>query len=133
VTFYPEVSDYPAGGPSVHHFAAPGRVTLARLARKEGRYWLAIVPGYIVEFNRENALARGRTVTPQWPIAFTKLGCSADEFLSSFPCNHIHGVYGDFTRELIAAGKVMGIETRLFGAGHNPSPHGNERGVSNEQ
>jgi L-fucose isomerase len=121
VTFYPEISDYPAGGPSVHHFAAPGSVTLARLARKEGRYWLAIVPGTIVEFDRENALARGRTVTPEWPIAFTKLGCSAEEFLTSFPCNHIHGVYGDFTRELIAVGKVMGIETRLFGAGQGSS------------
>ena len=116
VTFYPEVPDYPAGGPSVHHFAAPGKVTLARLARKEGRYWLAIVPGRIVEFDRESALARGRTVTPQWPIAFTKLDCGADEFLSRFPCNHIHGVYGDCTKELLAAGKILGIETRIFGS-----------------
>jgi L-fucose isomerase len=116
VTLYPEVPDYPAGGPSVHHFAAPGEVTLARLARKEGRYWLAIVPGRIVEFDRQSALERGRTVTPQWPIAFTKLACGADEFLSRFPCNHIHGVYGDCTKELLAAGKILGMETRLFGS-----------------
>jgi L-fucose isomerase len=121
VTFFPEVSDYPAGGPSVHHFAAPGRVTLSRLARKEGRYWLAIVPGNIVEFDRENAIARGKTVTPEWPIAFTKIDCRAEEFLTNFPCNHIHGVYGDFTKELVATGKVMGIETRLFGAGQDSS------------
>jgi L-fucose isomerase len=121
VTFYPEVSDYPAGGPSVHHFAAPGRVTMARLARKEGRYWLSIVPGDFVEFEREDAIARGKTVTPQWPIAFAKLWCSAEEFLTSFPCNHIHGVYGDFTRELIAVGTILGIETRVFGAGQDGS------------
>jgi len=116
VTFYPEVPDYPAGGPSVHSFAAAGKVTLARLARREGAYWLAIVPGEIVEYDRESALARGKTVTPQWPIAFTKIACSADEFLSTFPCNHIHGVYGDITDELQETAKVMGIESRLFGS-----------------
>ena len=48
VTFYPEASYYPAGGASVHHFAAPGTVTLARLARRDGRYWMAVVPAEIV-------------------------------------------------------------------------------------
>lgn len=118
VTLYPEVSDYPAGGPSVHSFAAPGEVTLARLARQQGRYWLAVVPGRIVEYEREEALKRGSTVTPEWPIAFTRLACSAEEFLSSFPCNHIHGVYGDHVREMVSVGKILGIETRVFGAGH---------------
>ena len=117
VTLYPEVSDYPAGGPSVHSFAAPGEVTLARLARRQGRYWLAIVPGRIVEYGREEALKRGSTVTPEWPIAFTRLACSAEEFLSNFPCNHIHGVYGDRVQELVAVGKILDIETRVFGAG----------------
>ena len=96
------------------HPSEPGMV--AMLARKEGRYWLAIVPGRIVEFDRESALARGWTVTPQWPIAFTKLDCGADEFLSRFPCNHIHGVDGDCTKESLAAGKILGIETHIFGS-----------------
>ncbi|MGO9314799.1 MAG: L-fucose/L-arabinose isomerase family protein [Syntrophobacteraceae bacterium] len=121
VTFYPEISDFPAGGPSVHHFAAPGKVTLARLARRKGKYWMALLRGDFVEVERRQALELGKTITPEWPIAFTRLGCTAEEFLSKFPCNHIHGVYGDFTREMIAVGKVMGIETRLFGAGRDPS------------
>jgi L-fucose isomerase len=77
------------------------------------------VPGRIVEYDRESALLRGRTVTPQWPIAFTKLACGADEFLSRFPCNHIHGVYGDCTEELLASGRILGIRTRLFGSSEN--------------
>jgi L-fucose isomerase len=114
VTFYPEVSYYPAGGASVHHFAAPGRVTLARLARKNGRYWMAIVPGEFVEFPREVSLAKGATCTPEWPIAFTRLQCAADDFLAAYPCNHIHGCYGDWEKELLQIAALLGIEVRVF-------------------
>lgn len=114
VTFYPEVSYYPAGGASVHHFAAPGEVTLARLARKDGRYWLAIVPAQFIEFPLDVALAKGATCTPEWPIAFTRLGCSVDEFLSSYPCNHIHGCYGKWDAELVQIASLLGIESRVY-------------------
>ena len=116
VTFYSECSYYPAGGASVHHFAAPGKVTLARLARREGKYWLAIVPGEIIGFPREKALAMGSTTTPEWPVAFTRIKASAEDFLTNFPCNHIHGCYGDWTQELLHVAKILGIEARVFGA-----------------
>ena len=114
VTFYSECSYYPAGGASVHHFAAPGQVTLARLARKNGKYWLAIVPGEFIEFPRAIALAKGSTTTPEWPIAFTRIQTSADEFLANFPCNHIHGCYGDWVTELKMVAKILGIEAKVF-------------------
>jgi len=117
VTFYPEVSYYPAGGASVHHFAAPGKVTMARLARKDGRYWMAIVPCEFVQFSRDVMLQKGSTVTPEWPIAFTKLQCSADEFLGAFPCNHIHGTYGDWEQELLYLANLIGIEAKVFRSG----------------
>jgi L-fucose/D-arabinose isomerase len=114
VTFYPEHNYYPAGGASVHHFAVPGKVTLARLARKNGKYHLALVPAEFVEFPRETALKKGSDTTPEWPIAFTRLQVSADEFLEFFPCNHIHGVYGDCVDEWLTAAKLMGMEVKLF-------------------
>jgi L-fucose isomerase len=114
VSFFPEASYYPAGGASVHHFAAPGPVTLARLARQDGRYWLAIVPGKIVQFPRKVMARKGATVTPEWPIAFTRLQCPADDFLANFPCNHIHGCYGDWTREWLHVAALLGIEARVF-------------------
>ncbi len=114
VTFYPEKNYYPAGGASVHHFAAPGKVTLGRLARKNGKYWLALVPAEFVEFPREVALRKGSATTPEWPVAFARLSTSADEFLRSFPCNHIHGVYGDYVQEWLTAARILGIEVKLF-------------------
>ncbi|MCX7018229.1 MAG: L-fucose/L-arabinose isomerase family protein [Candidatus Sumerlaeota bacterium] len=114
VTFYPEVSDYPAGGASVQHFAAPGQVTLARLARKRGRYWLAIVPAEFVEFDESVSKAKASATTKEWPHAFARIKVSPDEFLTHYPCNHIHGVYGDWKRELLHAADILGIEARVF-------------------
>jgi L-fucose isomerase len=114
VTFYPEASCYPAGGASVHHFAASGKVTLARLARKEGRYRIAILSGEIVRFTQKKMMAMGSTVTPEWPIAFTKLECSAEKFLGKFPCNHIHGCYGDWRNELLHVAELLNIEVIKF-------------------
>lgn len=114
VKFKPECSDFPAGGASVHHFAAPGKVTLARLARKGDSYWMAIVPGEIVQFEQERMEELGDLVTPEWPIAFTRLEVSPEDFLNSFPCNHIHGVYGDFVEELIQFCEISGIEYKIL-------------------
>ena len=114
VSFFPEASYYPAGGASVHHFAAPGKVTLARLARKEGRYKLAIVPAEIVQFEQELMEQKGSTVTPEWPIAFTRIECDAEYFLGNFPCNHIHGCYGIWTAELLHVARILGIEAEVF-------------------
>lgn len=115
VSFLPESKDYPAGGGSVHHFAAPGKVTLARLARKGDRYYLTIVPGEIVQFEKEEMVRLGNMATPPWPMAFTKIKATPEEFLEKYPCNHIHGVYGDYVRELKLTAKVMGIEVQVLG------------------
>jgi L-fucose/D-arabinose isomerase len=114
VTFYPEVSYYPAGGASVHTFASPGKVTLARLARKGGRYWMAIVPGEFVQFPKNVAFEKGRACTPEWPIAFTRLECASDEFLATYPCNHIHGCYGNWENEMLHVAQILGIEAKVY-------------------
>ena len=114
VSFLPETDYYPAGGASVHHFAKAGQVTLARLARKNGSYYLTIVPGEFVDFPEEEMRAMGDTTTPAWPCAFTRIRVSADEFISRFPCNHIHGVYGDCVDDLVQVAKLLDIPYQIF-------------------
>lgn len=114
VSFLPEVSYFPAGGASVQHFAAPGTITFARLARKNGKYWLAIVPAELVEFPEDVAQAKAATTTPEWPHAFARLQVTPDEFLANYPCNHTHGCYGNWVPELLNLGLVLGIETHVF-------------------
>jgi L-fucose isomerase len=75
---------------------------------------MAIVPGDFVEFPREVSLAKGATCTPEWPIAFTRLQCPADDFLATYPCNHIHGCYGDWEKELLQVAALLGIEACVY-------------------
>lgn len=114
VQFLPESKDYPAGGASVHHFAAPGKITLARMARKGTQYYLTIVPGEVVQFSQEKMEELGNSATPAWPCAFTKCSVSADEFIEKYPCNHAHGVYGDYVKELIHVANILGISYQVL-------------------
>ena len=114
VELYPQGLYFPAGGAAVRHFAAPGEVTLARLARKNGKYWLAIVPGEFIELPKEEAERKAREIQVNWPHAFAKLKVSPDELLSEYDSNHIHGVYGNYVDELIWVAKMLNISYRVF-------------------
>jgi L-fucose isomerase len=114
VHLYPAIIYFPAGGASVMHIAAPGQVTLARLARRNGKYWMAIVPGEFLQFSPEKAAAKARATTPEWPHAFARFKVSAEEFLGEYDSNHIHGVYGDYVEDLVWFCKMTGIEARVF-------------------
>ncbi len=114
VIFYPEGFYFPAGGAAVRFFAAPGEVTLARLARVDGRYMMTVVPAEIVELPEEKAERLAKAVQVEWPHAYVRLKVPIDDFLSVYPCNHTHGVYGDYTRELELFCKFKGIECRVL-------------------
>ncbi len=115
VVFYPEDFYFPAGGAAVKHFAAPGRVTLARLARQDGQYVMTIVPGEFVKLSEEEEKRLSERVQIQWPHAYVKLDTDMDTFLRFYPCNHIHGVYGDFVEELIHFCDIKGIDYQILG------------------
>ncbi len=115
VEFFPEGFYFPAGGASVRHVAAPGQATFARLTRRGGTYWLAIVRGEFVSFDERTTQSLMEQTTLAWPHAFTRLACSADEFLNTYASNHIHAVYGDWVSELQSVANVLGIEARVFG------------------
>lgn len=115
VELYPEGFYFPAGGASVRHIAAPGHVTLARLARKNGKYWMAILPAEFLDFGEEKNESKARATQIEWPHAFAKLQVSAEEFLSTYDSNHIHGVYGNYIEELVDFCKVAGIDYKIYG------------------
>jgi L-fucose isomerase len=114
VTFYPEIPDFPAGGASVQYFAGSGPMTMARLARKKGQYWLAIVPAEFIEFSPKKMIAKAKTTDIEWPHAFARLKVPPEVFLASYPCNHIHGICGDWVKELQHAAAILGIDSRVY-------------------
>lgn len=114
VEFYPQGFYFPAGGASVRHFAMPGEVTLARMARRFGEYWLAIIPAEFIEVGSETAERKAREVQVDWPHAYARFRVDPDVFLSEYDSNHIHGTYGNWVDELVWAAKTLGIKYRIF-------------------
>ena len=114
VRLLPEVFFFPAGGASVQHIAAPGQVTLARLTRRQDKYWMAIVPAEFLEFDEAVAEQKARRTTWEWPHAFARFQVGPHEFVETYSANHIHGVYGDFVQELIWVCKILGIDYHVY-------------------
>jgi L-fucose isomerase len=88
---------------------APGKVTLARLCRNNGVYWMAIILGD-VESRKRSDLAK---TTASFPQAFVRTNAGID-FAEVYGSNHIHMVKGDFTEELIIFCKLIGIDWRIW-------------------
>jgi len=114
VHLWPEVFYFPAGGASVMHFAQPGEVTLARLTRRNGKYWMAIVPAEFILFDEKKNWVKAEATTKEWPHAFARLRVSADEFLATYDSNHIHGCYGKWVRELEQIAKILSIDYHVY-------------------
>ncbi|MFC4014123.1 L-fucose/L-arabinose isomerase family protein [Nonomuraea purpurea] len=113
--FHPEVFFFPAGGASVHHLAAPGAATFARLTRRDGAYRMHVMRGDFELYDDATNEAMARQSTFEWPHAFTRLHVPATEFLGRFGSNHIHAVPGDYVAELRAVCDQLGVEFEGFG------------------
>ena len=110
VHLYPEDFYFPAGGASVHHLAAEGEATFARLSRRNGQYRLQASTGRFVQFDDETNLELMHASTFVWPHAFTRLDVPAETVLERFGANHIHAVPGSYLSELEHVCSLLGIE-----------------------
>jgi L-fucose isomerase len=97
------------GGAALPFVAAPQEVTLARLCRRKGEYWMAAMKGE-VEFREREALSR---TTKEFPQAFVRVP-EARGFLAEHGSNHIHMVQGDFREELRQFCGLVGIGHRQW-------------------
>ena len=97
------------GGGAAPAVVAAQTVTLARLCRRNGEYWMAIVAGRTVQGSRED-LAR---TTSAFPQAFVESSAGL-EFVQQFGSNHIHMVSGDYVEELKAFCRLVGVPAQLW-------------------
>jgi L-fucose isomerase len=97
------------GGGALTGSVTPQLVTLARLCRKNGEYWMAILSGTI-----ETASADDETrITPAFPRAFVRTSAGAD-FLEVFGSNHIHMVAGNYCDELVSFCRLASIRWQVW-------------------
>ena len=115
VNLYPADFYFPAGGASVHHVAAPGDFTFARLTRLDQRYRLHVLRGSVEAYDAETNERLMRASTYVWPHAFARLDTTADEFLGRYGSNHIHAVPGDHTGALREVCRLLDVDFDGFG------------------
>jgi L-fucose/D-arabinose isomerase len=115
VHLHPEVFFFPAGGASVHHLAAPGDFTFARLTRLDGRYRMHVMRGAFESYDDETNEDLMRQSTYEWPHAFARMNAPAEEILSRYGSNHIHAIPGDHVEELKIACKLLDVDYDGFG------------------
>jgi L-fucose isomerase len=116
VHLYPEGFYFPAGGASVHHLAAPGKFTFARLTRGSGEYRMHVLRGELVRFDDDVNERLMSASTYEWPHAFARLDAPIDEFLGRFASNHIHAVPGDHVEALRAVCRMLDVRFDGFGS-----------------
>ncbi len=115
VHLYPEVFFFPAGGASVHHLAAEGDFTFARLTRKGGRYRMHVMRGAFERYDDETNEDLMNQSTYEWPHAFARMEADADEILDRYGSNHIHAIPGDHVEELKVVCKLLDVDYDGFG------------------
>ena len=100
-----------AGGGATQ-FVAGDRdiVTLARLCRKNGKYWMAMLKGSIVNKPREEL----KKTTWPWPHAFIKTNFDREKFLETYGSNHIHLGVGDLAGKLAEFCKMKSLDYLIY-------------------
>ena len=96
VTLYPCLDIYAGGGCHVNLMTKPGKATIARLNRTDGKYRMTISPTEFVELPEEKMAE----TTKEWPHVFAKLPFDHQIFLDRFDANHCHAVYGDHVEDV---------------------------------
>ncbi|MCL4559173.1 MAG: hypothetical protein M1281_00980 [Chloroflexi bacterium] len=97
------------GGGAIPGTVTPQPVTLGRLCRKDGEYWMAIVRGEVIT----PAPSEAGLVTPAFPKAVVR-SAAGEDFLSVFGSNHIHMISGNLEEELIAFCRLAGIRYQVW-------------------
>jgi L-fucose isomerase len=95
-----------AGGVNTQFCCREGTVTLARLDRIAGRYVILLFKGYSEFIPPDNFT----DTVKQWPHAFIRVDFNSRDLYPQLRSEHIHMVYGDFTREIEMICAMLDIE-----------------------
>ncbi len=106
---------FKAGGASVEFDAQPGELTFARMGLWDQKPFLTIIKGEAVDLPEEERKAINALTDPTWPHVHARFACSDEEFIATFPCNHLQAVAGDVVDELIYLCEIAGISPVLLG------------------
>lgn len=95
-----------AGGAAVQMIAKKGKVTVARLFRKNGEYVMGCFEGAL----EQRAIEELHKTTWCYPHEFVKADIDYDKFFQTINSNHLHTVYGSYSGALELFCRMKGIK-----------------------
>jgi len=95
-----------ASGICTNLIAKPGRVTLSRLSRVDGKYHMHIVEGEAYDAPKE---LKDECGYPFWPHCFVRLNADMDKFIQNLRSEYIHMAYGNLKPKLMEVCKLLKI------------------------
>ncbi|MCJ7563107.1 MAG: L-fucose/L-arabinose isomerase family protein [Candidatus Aminicenantes bacterium] len=110
VSLVPLIPKYGGKGCHVRFVAGEGPMTFARLFRRAGRFHMTIFRGNLERFPEEKL----NETCSAWPHLFARLSTPAEKLIPCLGSNHVHGVAGDYTAELVKFCEWTGIEAEVF-------------------
>jgi len=116
ISLHPALKYYfKAGGASVEFDAMPGPMTFARLGLWDEKPFMVIIAGEAVKLPAKTRKALNEQTNPTWPHVHARLDCDFEEFLATFPCNHVLGLAGDHVQALVYLCEMAGIAPVVLG------------------
>jgi L-fucose isomerase len=88
------------------HVSKPGKMTIARLGRVNGKYTCLITSGEALDVPLEEM---AKTFWGFSPHSYIRLDCGYDAFLQELRCNHMHVTYGDHTQSMAELCQLFNI------------------------
>ena len=71
---------------------------------------MVAVHGQFVSFGAVEDEKLAAIEQDNWPHAFVKYDCDMETFIQAMSCNHIHGTYGNWVKELKAFCEAADVE-----------------------
>jgi L-fucose/D-arabinose isomerase len=116
ISFHPALKYYfKAGGASVEFDAMPGEMTFGRLGLWDEKPFMVIIAGEAAKLPAATRKKLNDQTSPTWPHVHARLDCDFEEFLTTFPCNHVLGLVGDHVQALVYLCEIAGITPVVLG------------------
>jgi len=106
---------FPVPGGTFAGESLPGEITWARAYIQDGKLWMDIGRGAVVQLPAAKRDAWWQGTTREWPFMAADLGVSRDGLMAHYQSNHVAVAYGDVYEEMIALSRELGFALRIFG------------------
>ncbi|MCC6670382.1 MAG: fucose isomerase [Planctomycetes bacterium] len=106
---------FPTPGGTFAGESLPGPITWARAYLRDGRLWMDVGRGEVVQLPQKVRDAWWEGTTRQWPFMAADLGITRDTLMAHYLSNHVAVAYGDVFGEMVALSQELGFQVRVLG------------------